>query len=91
MKDYSKSPAPNFDAVEDVRATLGEALWKETRSAIARNAEMYKRPKRWIEVCTACRIRHTFQRAAWYDLHFGQGAWSKANAIDAVSGMESKT
>lgn len=84
MKDYSKSPAPNFDAVEDVRTALGEALWKETCSAIARNAEMYKQTKRWIEVCTACGIRDPFQRVAWYDLHFGQDAWNKANAIDAV-------
>lgn len=91
LKDYSTSPAPGFDAVEDVRAALGETQWEAERILITKLADMYRKPNRWRALCLRCNITHPFQRQAWYDHHFGQGAWLAANALDCAGGMEGRT
>lgn len=80
QKDYSKSPAPNFDAVEDVRSAMGESTWERWREYIDKNTTNYKYPLAWNRLCDTANVTHPFQRQAWYDHHFGQGAWEKINA-----------
>jgi hypothetical protein len=89
LRDYSQSPAPNFDAVEDVRKALGESGWNATTRMIIANH--LQKPAHFLAFMDGLEITHPFQRQALYDHIWGQGSWLKANAVDCAGGMEGRT
>lgn len=72
-KDYSRSPAKNFDAVEDIKFWLGEKKYAEVSPQMAGVRD----PKTFAFYCEMAGIQG-FPVQAWYDLHHGEGAYLKA-------------
>lgn len=69
--DYSKSLAPNFDAVEDIRKWLGkERYTKLVNEGIGQiiNHDTF------ALLCSFAGI-HGFPVKAWYEHFHGQGSW----------------
>lgn len=82
-KDYSKSPAKHFDAVEDIKKYLGVAKWNELYPEMAK----VKNPKQFSFYCMLAGIEG-FPVEAWYDLYHGQGAFKaaiEALALDTIT------
>lgn len=72
IKDYSKSPAKAFDAVEDVKAWLG------SRWAVA-SPEMAKvRDPEQFALWASFAGIEGYPVEAWYELYHGKGSWTKA-------------
>lgn len=69
--DYSKSPAPSFDAVEDIREWLGEERYARLIAAGIGN-ELHCR--RFALYCSFIGIQG-FPVKAWYEHFHGQGSW----------------
>lgn len=68
--DYSKSPAPAFDAVEDIKSWLGPDRWAKVYPELAKithcgNFAMY---------CALAGIQG-FPVIAWYEHYHGKGSW----------------
>lgn len=69
--NYSKSPAPNFDAVNDIMEYLGEKY-----SEIAPQIGKVLNTEHFAFYCGLAGIEG-FPVKAWYDHFHGQGAWDK--------------
>lgn len=80
QKDYSLSPAPNFDAVEDIKDAQGPERWAYWQRTIGTNPDAHRDVTSWNLLCDIANVAHSFQRQAWYDHHFGQGAWAKGDS-----------
>lgn len=72
-KDYSKSPAKSFDALEDIRDYLGAARWE----ALYPQMKAVTHPRQFTFFCSIAGIEG-FPVTAWYDHYHGQGALTKA-------------
>ena len=69
--DYSKSPAPQFDAVQDVKDWLGEERYAKLIDAgIGRETNC----GRFALYCSFAGIKG-FPVKAWYEHFHGQGSW----------------
>lgn len=71
MIDYANSPAPAFDAVEDIKEYFG-VQW-ETISA---EMSQIKDIDTFMAFANLAGIRG-FPVRAWYDLYHGEGAFAK--------------
>lgn len=80
-KDYSLSPTPHFDAVEDVMDLLGDK-WPVFRAIVSKNPDAYRDTNSWLVLCAAADVVDPFQQEAWYDHHFGQGKWQAINELE---------
>lgn len=81
--DYSKSPAPRFDAVEDVIQWFG-AKWDEVSSMM----EAVTDPHVFGILADFAGIKG-FPVECWYDLYHGEGAYRKAwAALEAGAGVD---
>lgn len=69
--DYSKSPSPQFDAVEDVKSYFG-SRWDEVSKLMAgvKDREQFGA---WASFAGI----EGLPVKAWYDLYNGQGSWDK--------------
>ena len=77
--DYSKSPAPAFDAVEDVRNWLGDSYDRVAAELVkVRDCGLF------TFYCSFAGIEG-FPVKAWYEFFHGQGSW-KQEEVDALSG-----
>lgn len=79
--DYSKSPAPAFDAVEDIKQYLGDEY--AGKLAVLRQT---KNPQDWQMGCAMFLGIEGFPVRAWYEHVWGQGSWieparSHSNAL----------
>ena len=82
-KDYSKSPAKRFDAVEDVKFWLGNGFEK-----ISRHLSRFTDPEDFQIGCSFVGVLG-FPVEAWYDHIHGQGAFRKAwEAKEAGAGSD---
>lgn len=71
--DYSRSPAPRFDAVQDIKDYLGPENWQMLLQAF-RNLKCVSRFQFY---CNFIGVSG-FPVRALYDFQWGQGAWDKA-------------
>lgn len=71
-KDYTKSPAKRFDAVEDVKSWLGEGF-----SKISTHLGQFKDPADFALGCSFVGVAG-FPVEAWYDHINGEGSYRKA-------------
>jgi hypothetical protein len=86
LKDFSSSPAPRFDCLEEVRKHIGEAMWDDTLRAI-------KEIK--CAFCTKTHLKEffaieNFGTEVLYDHVFDQGSFArelqgKAAAKEAIA------
>ena len=67
--DYSKSPAPAFDAVEDIKEYLGERY-----DQIAPLIKAETNRDNFAMACSFAGI-HGYPVKAWYEHFHGQGSW----------------
>jgi len=67
--DYSKSPSPQFDAVEDVKAYFG-TKWPEVSELMA-GVKSQADFAMWAGFAGV----EGLPVKAWYELYHGQGAW----------------
>jgi hypothetical protein len=75
-KDYTNSPAKNFDAVNDIMDYLGKKKYNEVvKSGIGQITD----PNHFSFLCMIAGIEG-FPVIAWYDHFHGQGAFDKAFA-----------
>jgi len=68
--DYSKSPAPAFDAIEDIKSWLGV----ERFSKLTQEFASVKDCENFAAFCSIGGISG-FPVKAWYELIHGQGTW----------------
>lgn len=68
--DYSKSPAPKFDALQDIIEYLGQAKWDEIYLPMSEitNCEHFD------FYCSLAGIRG-LPVIAWYEHYHGEGSW----------------
>ena len=71
--DYSKSPAPNFDAVNDIIEWLGQERYDRVSPEMAKITDT----DQFMMLCSLAGIKG-FPVRAWYDHFHGQGAFEKA-------------
>jgi hypothetical protein len=71
--DYSNSPAKIFDAVEDIKAWLGQTNWDRVSPAMAKITN-----PRQFDFYAALAGVSGYPVEAWYELYHGQGSWKKA-------------
>ena len=76
--DYSKSPAPTFDAVQDIIDYLGEKKYKEISPMISRITHCGQ----FAMYCSIAGI-HGFPVRAWYEHYHGRGSW-KQEEVDGL-------
>jgi|SRR5215471_5590041 len=69
---YKESPAPKFDAVEDIKNWFGEKY--DGLAAMMRKVED---PRAFGMYCDMGGVKG-FPVEAWYDHFRGEGAWNKA-------------
>lgn len=67
---YKNSPAPAFDAVEDIREYLGNNRYGELTHIL----KDVKSCANFALYCSMCGIRG-YPVQAWYELINGQGSW----------------
>lgn len=70
--DYSKSPAPAFDAVEDIKNYLGKKKWDEVSPQMA----TVENPRQFEFYCMIAGIEGAPVRH-WYDLYHGTGKFAE--------------
>lgn len=68
--DYSKSPAPAFDAVQDVMDWLGP----ERYNKLSGQMSLITNCGQFALICSFAGI-HGFPVKAWYEHYHGQGTW----------------
>lgn len=78
--DYSKSPSPASDAVNDIKEWLGQDRWDRVSPELAKvtNADAFTMLAGLAGV-------QGFPVKAWYELYHGQGSWDawwKANETE---------
>jgi len=71
--DFSKSPAPKHDAVEEIKKWLGNAKYNELSPQMA----AVTNPRQFSFYCMLAGIQG-FPVSAWYELYHGEGSWEKA-------------
>lgn len=71
-KDYSKSPAKAFDAVQDIKDYLGQEKFDSVSSDMSKLSL-----KAFQFHCMLCGIEG-FPMEAWYELYHGKGSYAKA-------------
>jgi hypothetical protein len=76
-KDYSKSPAPHFDAVEDIKDYLGEAKYAQISPEMALVTDC----RQFSFYCMLAGISGLPVRA-WYEHFHGQGSWAEPTDDD---------
>lgn len=69
--DYGKSPAPSFDAVEDIKNYLGDRYDKMAEIMKSLHKSDFEAG------CEMFLGISGFPVQAWYDHFHGQGAWEK--------------
>lgn len=69
-KDYSQSPAPAFDAVNDIMEYFGDKKYNE----ISPQMSLIKNCRQFQFYCMAAGIKG-FPVKAWYEHYHGQGTW----------------
>lgn len=67
--DYAKSPAPQFDAVEDIKNYFGERYDK-----VAEMMKGVREPGQFLFYCGLAGIEG-FPIKAWYEHFHGEGSW----------------
>lgn len=72
-KDYSKSPAKAFDAVEDVKNWFGAKRW----AIISLEMAKVTNQEAFIMYASLAGVRG-YPAVAWYELYHGQGSWKDA-------------
>lgn len=70
--DYSKSPAPQFDAIEDIKSWLGPDRWVMLQPEMAK----IKHCGHFAMFCSLAGIQG-FPVKAWYEHLNGQGSWNE--------------
>jgi hypothetical protein len=70
--DYSKSPAPGFDAVQDIKDWLGPERWAKVYPEFAKITNCAQ----FALYCSLAGIRG-FPVRAWYEHYHGQGSWKQ--------------
>lgn len=75
--DYSKSPAKQFDAVEDIRSWLGQNRYDDIAPEMAKLTNV----NAFTMYCSLAGIQG-YPVQAWYDHFHGQGAWDKQPKVD---------
>lgn len=80
LKDYSKSPAPAFDAVEDIKEYLGKARWRKLYPLMAAVTD----PNQFDTMCSFAGISGAPVRY-WYELYHGGGSWNRA--VERATGL----
>ncbi len=70
--DYAKSPAPNFDAVQDIIDYLGQAKYDTLAPEMAKVKDI----DTFMAYCGLAGIQG-FPVRAWYDHFHGEGAFAK--------------
>lgn len=70
--DYSKSPSPTFDAVEDIKNWLGIERWDLFAPEMAKITHC----GRFALFCSVAGIQG-FPVQAWYESIHGQGTWKQ--------------
>lgn len=73
-KDYSQSPAPAFDAVEDIKALF--AASNRNWDTISRQMATIKDASAFAQWADYAGIQG-YPVEAWYDLYNGQGSYKK--------------
>lgn len=68
--DYSKSPAPAFDALEDIKSWLGPERWVKIYPEMA----AIKHCGNFAMFCALAGIQG-FPVIAWYEHYHGEGSW----------------
>ncbi len=68
--DYSKSPSARFDAVEDIKAWLGQERWDTVSPEMAK----VKNCGQFALYASLAGVQG-FPVIAWYELYQGQGSW----------------
>jgi hypothetical protein len=77
--DYSKSPAPAFDAVEDIKSWLGQAKWNQVHPMLSEISNV-----RMFEAYANLAGIQGFPIVAWWESIHGEGSWDKAwDALEA--------
>lgn len=76
--DYSKSPAPAFDAVQDIIDYLGKKKYNEISPMIS----LVTHCGQFTMYCSIAGI-HGFPVRAWYEHYHGQGSW-KQEEVDGL-------
>jgi hypothetical protein len=71
-KNYSKSPAKAFDAVEDVKSWIG-GRWDTVSDLMRQVPEVHI-----FSIYAEMQGVQGYPVQAWYELYFGQGSWDKA-------------
>lgn len=72
--DYSKSPSPQFDAVQDVMEWFGERY-----QTVAAEMSKVKDRDTFAFYCSFVGVGG-FPVKAWYEHFHGQGSWEAGNA-----------
>lgn len=72
-KDYSKSPAKAFDAVEDVKNWIGRERWDEVSKLMA----TVRNPYTFSLYAELAGVKG-FPVNAWYELYHGEGSFAAA-------------
>jgi len=75
-RDYSKSNAKAFDAVEDIKGYFGDR-WEKV-SLLMRDIPNVQSFSTWANFAGI----EGYPIEAWYDLYFGQGSYRKALALE---------
>jgi hypothetical protein len=73
LKDFSSSPTPRFDCLEEARKHIGEAMWDETIRAVKESECAF---------CTKTQLKELFAIENYgvevlYDHVFGQGTFNR--------------
>lgn len=78
-RDYSRSIAPNFDAVEDIKDWLGERGWRDLQKEL--------RHTHVLEFYFICKRNDLtpWQTHALYDMVHGEGAYKRDTAMTELT------
>lgn len=75
--DYKDSPAPAFDAVQDIKTYLGDERWTKVCPELAKVTHCGQ----FAMYCSLAGI-YGFPVRAWYEHFHGQGSWKQGQLDD---------
>lgn len=70
--DYSKSPTPAFDAVEDIKDWVGKDRWDAISAEMAKVTRCHQ-----FALYASLAGIQGYPVIAWYELYHGQGSWKQ--------------